>query len=136
MELKKVRSTDGLEHGLINTVGNSVPDNGFKRFPENVREEMKKKKKESERLVEAQFLHKDGKNERLERPYMEWEGQPITMWRFLHGETYHLPKGLVDDVNAEYRRPKKRSGMIGANGKVLESDEREEPLFRFVPVGF
>lgn len=136
MELKKVRSTDGLEHGLINTVGNSVQDDGFKNFAENVREEMKKKKKESERIVKAQYLNKNGEKERLERPYMMWAGQPITMWRFLHGEIYDVPKGLVDDVNSEYKRPPKRSGLMGPNGKELEMDVRQDPEHRFVPIGF
>lgn len=135
MELKKV-TANGLEHGLINTVGNSVPDNGLKRFSEKDRPAMEKKRKEDERIVKAQYFNKDGAGERLERPYMMWEGQPITTWRFLHGEIYDVPKGLVDDVNSPHKRTKKRSGLIGANGQPLETDEFDESQHRFSPVGF
>lgn len=135
MELTKVDST-GLQHGLINTVGNSVPDDGFKRFAEKDRASMEKKKKEDERIVKAQYLNKDGAKERLERPYMNWAGQPITYWRFLHGETYDVPKGLVDDVNSPHKRQKKRSGLIDVNNNVLETDQLDDPVHRFVPVGF
>jgi hypothetical protein len=130
------RLDNGLEHGLINTVGNSVPDDGFKRFAEKDREEMKKKKKEDERMVQAQYLNKDGANERLERPYANWAGQPITMWRFIHGHTYTVPKGLIDDVNSPHKRTKKRSGLMDKAGKPLDMDEWAEPHHRFVPVGF
>jgi hypothetical protein len=135
MSLKQV-TANGLEHGLINEVGNSVPDDGMKRFAEKDRPAMEKKKKEDEKIVKAQYLHKDGKNERLERPYMKWAGQKISMWRFLHGETYEVPKGLVDDVNDPNKRTRKRSGLVGIDNKPLEMDEYDEPLHRFVPVGF
>lgn len=127
---------NGLEHGLINTIGNSVADDGMKRFSEKDRPAMEKKKKESERIVKAQYLNKDGVNERLERPYMMWAGQPITMWRFLHGEIYEVPKGLVDDVNDPNKRTRKRSGLLDTKGLTLETDQYDEPLHRFVPVGF
>lgn len=129
-------NANGLEHGLINTIGNSVPDDGMKRFAEKDRPAMEKKKKEEERIVKAQYLNKDGKNERLERPYANWAGQPITMWRFLHGETYEVPKGLVEDVNNPAKRTRKRSGLMDAKGNPLELDEWDEPAHRFVPVGF
>jgi hypothetical protein len=131
---------EGLEHGLINTLGNSVPDDGFKRFAEKDRPKMEKQKKEDERIVEAQYLHKDGikdnRPERLERPYMNWAGQPITMWRFLHGHVYKVPKGLVDDVNSPHKRTKKRTGLIDSKGQPLLSDQVSDPVHRFVAVGF
>jgi hypothetical protein len=134
-ELTKVTAT-GLRHGLMNTVGNSVPDDGFKRFADKDKEKMGKLKKEEERMVEAQYLNKNGANERLERPYMNWAGQPITMWRFIHGEIYEVPKGLVDDVNDPNKRIKKRSGLLNAKGIALETDQVEDSQHRFVPVGF
>ena len=134
-QLKQV-TPDGLEHGLINEVGNSVPDDGFKRFSEKDRPKMEKLKKESERLVKAQYLNKEGPKGRLERPYCEWAGQKIQTWRFLHGHTYEVPKGLVEDVNSPHRRVKKRSGLVGPNGLPLETDQYDDPIDRFVPVGF
>jgi hypothetical protein len=135
MELTQVLA-NGLEHGLINTVGNSVPFNGFKRFAEKDRAKLEKDMKEDEKLVEAQYLHKDGKNERLERPYMKYEGQPITYWRFIHGHIYKVPKGLINDVNDPAKRTRKRSGLVDAKNNVLEFDEYDDPINRFIPVGF
>jgi|FreactTroBogLake_1042271.scaffolds.fasta_scaffold38209_2 hypothetical protein len=130
------RNTNGLEHGLINTLGNSVADNGFKHFSEKDRPKLEKQRKEDEKLVKAQYLNKSGKSERLERCYCKWAGQPITMWRFIHGEIYEVPKGLVDDVNDPSKRTRKRSGLVGQDGKPLETDEYDDPVHRFVPVGF
>ena len=42
MSLTQV-TANGLQHGLINSVGNSVPDNGFKRFAEKDLPKMEKK---------------------------------------------------------------------------------------------
>jgi hypothetical protein len=136
MELTQIRKKDGLQHGLINTVGNSVTDDAMSKFKEKDRPLMEKKKKDGERIVKAQYLNSRGGEERLERPYMEWAGQPITMWRFIHGETYDVPKGLVDDVNNPAKRPKKRSGLVDAKGNVLDTDQFEELEHRFVPIGF
>jgi len=131
-----IHKPTGLQHGLINTVGNSVPDNGFKYVEEKHKSSMEKKRKDDEKIVKAQYLHKDGGNERLERPYMMWAGQPITMWRFFHGETYEVPKGLVDDVNNPNKVQKKRSGLLDSKGVPTEVDSTGEMLHRFVPVGF
>lgn len=135
MSLTQVTS-GGLEHGLINTLGNSVKEDNMSRFAEKDRPAMEKLKKEQLRMVKAQYLHKDGGQERLEKPYMQWAGQPIQMWRFLHGHTYEVPKGLVDEVNDPNKRTKKRSGLLDKNEKPLETDQFDELMHRFVPVGF
>lgn len=133
--MTKVTSS-GLEHGLINTVANSVADDGMKRFAEKDRPKMEKQKKEDERVVKAQYLHRDGGKERLEMPYAKWAGQAITSWRFLHNQEYDVPKGLVDQVNDPSKRKKKRSGLCDSKGQPLEMDEWDEPIHRFVAVGF
>ena len=128
-------AASGLEHGLINTIGNSVPDKGFALFSEKDRSSMDKKKKDSEKIVKARYLNSRGVNERLERPYMEYEGQPITMWRFLHNHVYELPKGLVDDVNKQMALPQ-RSEILDASGQPTKVNGPGEKLHLFVPVDF
>jgi hypothetical protein len=135
-EQVRIHAKTGLQHGLINTVGNSVPDSGGKRFAEKDRAAMEKKKKEDEKIVTARYLNKAGGVERLERPYCMWDGQPITMWRFFHGEIYDVPKGLIDDVNSPHKRPKKRSGLLDNKGNPLLVDTNDDPEHSFVPVGF
>ena len=134
MALTQVAAS-GLEHGLINTIGNSVPDTGFKRFAEKDRPMMEKKKKDAEKVVKARYLNSRGTSERLERPYMEFEGQPITMWRFLHNHVYEVPKGLVDDVNAQPELAK-RSELVDMNGNPTKIDGKGEKLHQFVPIDF
>ena len=46
----KMATASGEEHGLMNTVANSVPDQGFKRFTESMREQLKKEKAEKDTL--------------------------------------------------------------------------------------
>jgi hypothetical protein len=96
---------------------------------------MEKKKKEAEKIVKARYLNSRGINERLERPYMEFEGQPITMWRFLHNHVYEVPKGLVDDVNKQPPEIK-RSEILDVNGQPTKIDAKGDKLHTFVPVEF
>jgi hypothetical protein len=135
-ELKKV-TPDGREHGLVNEVANSVAFDDFAKFKEKDRENMRKQKKEDARLVKAQYLNKKGKGEMLERPYCRYAGDTIQSWKFIHGETYEVPIGLVNEVNNPLYRPRKRAGLLNPKtGIALETDEYEEPMHRFVPVGF
>lgn len=134
MKLTQV-TPNGLEHGLINTIGNSVPDDGMKRFSEKDRPNMEKQKKEEERIVKARYLNSRGAHETLEKPYMHWAGQPITMWRFLHDHVYDVPKGLVDEVNKNPGLPK-RSEVLDASGKPTMKDSAPERLHQFVGVEF
>lgn len=127
------RLASGEEHGLINTIGNSVAEDGMKRFAEKDRPSFEKKKKEDETIVYRMYLHSKQGTERLERPYMNWAGQPITMWKFIHGHEYWLPKGLVDDVNKQPPLPQ-RSEVLDANGVPSKMEGKGEKLHRFVQV--
>lgn len=130
-----LRTESGLEHGLINTIGNSVPDDGMKRFAEKDRASMEKKKKDEERIVKARYVNSRGSHERLEKPYCHWAGQPITMWRFLHNHVYDVPKGLIDEVNGNPGLPK-RSEIVDASGRPTVKDGQAEKLHTFFPVEF
>lgn len=136
MREERIHARTGLAHGLINQLANSVKDDGFKRFDEKDRASMEKLKKDDAKMIKVQYLHKDGGVERLERPYCNWPGDPITQWRFIHGEIYEIPQGLLRDVNDPAKRTKKRSGLVDSKGNVLESDQLDEPIHRFVPASF
>lgn len=128
-------SASGKEHGLINTIGNSVPFDDFKNFDEKTKENLKKQKKEDEKIVKARYLNSRGSNEMLERPYAKYSGQPITMWRFYHDHVYDVPKGLVEEVN---KMPPlaKRSEILDANGQPTMKDGAGERLHQFVSTEF
>lgn len=124
---------NGEEHGLVNTIGNSVPDSGFKRFAEKDRAAMEKEKLESSKIVKRMYLNSRQGKETLERPYMKYEGQPITLWKFIHGHTYDVPKGLADEVNKQPALAK-RSEIVDSNGTPTAQDGQGEKLHRLVMV--
>lgn len=126
---------NGLEHGLINTIGNSVPDDGLKRFAEKDRPEMEKKKKNDEKIVKFQYLNSRGATERYEAPYCKWAGQPIQMWRLLHGYTYEGPKGMVDEIN-EMPAPTEFSDLLDAKGNPTVKNVSADKLHRCIPLSF
>lgn len=134
MTLTQVTSS-GLEHGLINTIGNSVQDNDFKHFDEKTKADLKKQKKEDEKIVKARYVNSRGKGERYEAPYAKYPGQPITMWRLIHDHVYDLPKGLVEEINA---MPSliQRSEILDTSGKPTVKDGSGEKLHQCYPVSF
>lgn len=130
------KTPGGIEHGLINTVANSVPDNGFKRFAEKDKVWMEKEKKEKEKIVRRRYLHADGDKEGaaiewLQRPYMQYEGQPITIWKFIHDHVYSLPKGLADEINAQPALPR-RSEILDSNGIPSKVEGKAKKIHRMI----
>lgn len=124
----------GEEHGLINTVANSVPFDGFKHMTPETKAKAEKLKKEESRIVKAQYINSRGKNERLTKPYCRWSGDAIQTWHFIPGKEYSVPMGLVNEVNAQNIII--REGRCDENGNPSTKDELDTPLHRFVAVGF
>lgn len=128
-------TASGEQHGLINTLANSVPFDDFKNMKPEMKAKAEKLKKEESRMVKAQYLNSRGKHERLTKPYCRWSGQPIQIWHFIPGKTYEVPVGLVNEVNAQ--KIIVREGKCDENGdNPSKKDEVDEPLHRFVGVGF
>lgn len=130
-----ITEPSGFVHGLVNTIGNSVPFDDFKHFDEKTRETLRKQKKEDEKIVRARYLNSKGNGERLERPYAKYSGQALTMWCFIHDHVYSVPKGLVDEVNEQPKLPQ-RSEILDAKGNPTIKDGAGEKIHRFIPEGF
>lgn len=133
----------GELHGLINTLTNSVPDDGFKNFKPEHKKELEAQKKEDAKLVKAEYMNSRGRHERLTKPYCRYAGDPIQIWHFIPGKTYEIPLGLVKEVNDEKKHIPRRSGLVSVDGESLrkdesplDKDEKGEWLHRFTPVGF
>lgn len=133
----------GEEHGLINTLTNSVPFDEFKNMKAEHKKEMERLKKEDSKLVKAEYLNSRGKHERLTKPYCKYAGDPIQIWHFIPGKVYEVPLGLVNEVNDKNKVMKKRSGLLEVDGKEvtkegspLSQDEEGEWLHKFSAVGF
>lgn len=125
----------GEQHGLINVLANSVANNDFKYMDPSLKAKAEKEKKEDAKMVKAQYLNSRGNNERLTKPYCRWAGDPIQIWHFIPGKTYEVPLGLINEVNS--KKNISRAGKCDESGEnPQERDQEEEPLHRFVPVGF
>lgn len=134
-ELELVSPT-GERHGLINSVANSVKDDGFKNMTPENKTRAEKKRKDESRLIRARYLNTRGSHERLTKPYMRWAGDPIQTWHFIPGEIYTLPKGLVDEVNDPNKRIPKRMDLLDSKGIPMKADSFHDPIHQFVPVDF
>lgn len=130
----------GEQHGLINQVGNSVKDDGFKHMEPEWRAKAEKLKKEDSKVVKARYINKRGTHERLSKPYCRWAGEPIQMWHFIPNHTYDVPMGLVNEINS--KKVIKRSGLLSVDGKDVNGgtptslDTFDECIHEFVPVSF
>ncbi len=134
-------TASGEQHGLINTLTNSVTFDDFKSMTPEMKEKCKKEKKEDAKLVKVKYLNTRGKHERLSKPYCRWAGDPIQQWHLIPGQVYEVPMGMVKEVN-EIRVPK-RSGLLSVDGapinkdeSPLEKDSEGEQLHMLVPATF
>lgn len=136
-------TASGEEHGLINTLTNSVPFDNFKNMKSEHKKEMEAKKKEDSKIVKAEYMNSRGPHERLTKPYCKYAGDPIQIWHFIPGKVYEVPLGLVNEVNDKNKIMKRRSGLLSLDGTPvqqneapLDRDEQGEWLHKFSPIGF
>jgi len=133
----------GEQHGLINTLTNSVPFDDFKNMTPANKAKLEKEKKEDSKMVKAEYLNSRGRHERLTKPYCKYAGDPIQIWHFIPGKTYEVPLGLVKEVNDKNKILPKRSGLVSIDGSSVNKDESPlaqdqegEWLHKFVAAGF
>ncbi len=143
MSMITLVTASGEQHGLINTLTNSVQYDDFKNMKPEHKEKMLKEKKEDARMVKAEYMNFRGRHERLTKPYCKYSGDPIQIWHFIPGKVYDVPLGLVKEVNDTSKHLKKRSGlvsvddkMVNQDGSPLDHDQDGEWLHRFSAVGF
>jgi hypothetical protein len=133
-------TASGEQHGLINTLANSVPFDDFKSMKPEVKAKCEKAKKEDNRMVKARYINHRGRHERLSKPYCRWSGDPILQYHLIPGNTYDLPLGFINEVNAV--RIPKRSGLVSVdgdelnNGTPLDKDTAGEAVHELVPTSF
>ncbi len=133
----------GEEHGLINTLTNSVPFDDFKAMKPEHKKEAEAQKKDDSRMVKAEYMNSRGKHERLTKPYCRYAGDPIQIWHFIPGRIYEIPMGLIKEVNDKTKVMKRREGLVSIDGRPimnseapLHQDEDGEWLHKFSPVTF
>lgn len=134
-------TASGEQHGLINTLTNSVENTDFKHMKPEHKARCEKEKKEDARIVKAKYINTRGPHERLSKPYCRWAGDPIQQWHLIPGHTYDLPMGFINEVN-QVRMPK-RSGLVSVDGapinkdeSPLDKDQAGEQVHMLVPANF
>lgn len=139
----RMATASGEEHGLINTLTNSVPFDEFKNFKSEHKKELEAQRKEDAKVVKAEYMNSRGRHERLTKPYCRYAGDPIQIWHFIPGKVYEVPLGLVKEVNDKTKTLPKRSGLVSVDGNSINKDESPldrdqegEWLHKLVPVGF
>jgi len=136
-------TASGEQHGLINTLTNSVPFDEFKNMKPEHKKELERQRKEDSKLVKAEYMNSRGKHERLTKPYCKYAGDPIQIWHFIPGKVYEVPLGLVNEVNDKNKVMKKREGLVSVDGNDVKKDgspiymdEEGDWLHKFVASGF
>ena len=114
-------TASGEQHGLINTLSNSVVHDDFKSFTPTNKAKIEKEKKEDSRIVKARYINHRGRHERLDKSYTRYAGDPILQYHLIPGYIYDLPLGFIKEVNAV--RIPNRSGLVSIDGDPLNKDE-------------
>lgn len=124
-------TASGEAHGLVNTLTNSVPFDDFKHFTDlKAKAKMEKEKKEDARIVKVEYIARNS-NERLDKPYCKYAGEPILVYHLIPGYVYELPFGMVKEVNETEKRKQKRSGLVSLDGNNINADG--SPLSQDMP---
>lgn len=136
-------TASGEQHGLINTLTNSVPFDDFKNMKPEHKKDLERQKKEDARLVKAEYMNSRGRHERLTKPYCKYAGDCIEIWHFIPGHVYEVPMGLVNEVNDPNKHLPQREGLVSLDdapvnkdGSPLSKDRNGEWLHKFTPVTF
>lgn len=129
-----VQVKNGEQHGLINTLANSVKDDGLKHMSPETRTKAEKLRKEESKTVKARYINHRGSHERLTKPYMRWAGDPIKIYHLIPGEIYDLPYGFIKEINENdgLNRRSKEDGPKDGTGRI----EGKDRLHELVPCSF
>ena len=132
--MEKQTTPQGIEHGLIETIANSIPDHGYKNLEDKNRKEMLERKKRDMEVVKRTYQNmKNQEAGKWEGWYGDHPGEPLRCFRFLHGETYLVPRGLSRKINA--LGAPVRSGLVGTDGRSLDMDGQIDRTHQLVAVG-
>lgn len=123
-------------HGLIRRIANSVSFDDFKNVAEKDKDMMRKKFARNAKPVKARYINYRGPNEICEKPYMNYAGDPIDTWRFIHDQVYEVPQGLIDEINDPSKCLPRRSEVLDKNGVPTIADGPRERIHHFMPADF
>lgn len=94
-------TASGEEHGLIKQLPNSVKTENLDHMSPEHKVDMQKKIKDACKIVRARYIDRQNANGRFTKPYCAGGGKPIQIWKLISDHVYDLPKGFVEELNAE-----------------------------------
>jgi hypothetical protein len=129
-----MKTANGIEHGLLNTLINQVPKSKrFKNVEPGRKAELEKRAKDNAEIVEVQYInYKNQDTGHRCADYTVGAGEPLYMFKFLHGHTYRVPKGLVNHINDPRKRRPRREGSVDESGQPREKDGAPQSIDAFV----
>lgn len=137
VDMHKLYDSKGKQHGIINTLPNSVAFKGFDNFKPEHREEMKRKYEHDHEMVDVRYINSKGGNEELNMPWSQW-GDNIEQYRFINNHVYTVPKGLLDHIKSPYTNPgmAQRSEILDVHGVPTKKDGANIREHDFFPASF
>lgn len=138
MKWESRETSNGEKHGLIKKLANSVQEQKKERLEgmkSSDREDLEKKRKADNTPIKARYINYRGPNERLEKPYCRYAGDPILLFKLIPNEIYELPRGFVEEVN-NAQPLKLSSDLLDKDGKPMKHSGAPRRLHELVPVGF
>lgn len=120
MNVVQVTAT-GEEHGLINILPNSVPDDDFKHADPKIKEKLRKQRKKHAEMVKVRYInHEEGPTGRWKNTYCKYAGDPLRQYNLIHDHEYELPYGLVEQINEAKKT--QLAGLQSVDGRNVQSD--------------
>ena len=133
--MENLVTKSGEKHGIIKRLSNSVKSTGFDNMTPKNKSKAEKMKEDDARIVKVRYKNYLGDNERLEKDYVKYGGDPIISYRFIPEEIYEIPFGLVKEINDHPGLPQ-RSEVVDRDGLPTKKDGRNKRIHEFIPVGF
>ncbi len=122
-----------IEHGLIETIANSILDHGYANLSEANKKDVLAQKKKDLELVDVIYQNLDNSETgKFEGAYGTYSGEPIRFYRFIAGQRYSIPRGFARQINEELGCPV-RSGLLDSNGKELAKDGQTKRTHQMIP---
>lgn len=102
--------------------------------PEQHEAEIKKLRKEHEKMIKGRFEFVDAQGGWLEFVYRFFKGDPIVQLKIFHGEIVELPMGIVRHLNNTKKKVRKISANLDPNARGVPSTFEVQSRVNFIPV--
>lgn len=106
-----------------------------KLTPDKYEEAVKSLRKDGDKLIRGRFEFTDAQGGWIDFVWRFFKGEPIQIYKLVHGEECDLPKSIVRHLNNTYRKVRRYGAPqeLGSNEKVLRVVEKQSRV-KFIPL--